>query len=125
MKAKIPYTIHTFFRLDTDIADAAGNIMQCASVLVDGVCSLHEEVFSRIMDVKTLASRLPTSVVMVDLSQLEQLMVVMSFLVLPITSRNNIGRLVNTYLLCKRKYLIITRPPAIVTIGGGCVVGSH
>ena len=60
MKSQIPYgttdTIYSAFGFGTDVADAAANLMQYASVLVDEVCSLREEVFNRIMDVWTLAS---------------------------------------------------------------------
>ena len=75
MKSEIPYvttdTIYSAFGFDADIADAAANLMQYALVLVDEVCSLHEEVFNRIMDVWTLASRLPTLVFMGDWWQLQ------------------------------------------------------
>ena len=59
MKSQIPKiatdTIYSAFGFDTDIADAAANLMKYALVLVDEVCSLLDEVFNKVMGEWTLA----------------------------------------------------------------------
>ena len=75
MREHIPFvtadTIKSAFALDSDHADAAANLMQYALVLVNEVCALQKHIFDRIMDVWTLASRLPAVVLMGDWHQLE------------------------------------------------------